>query len=109
MGDEMIHTAHCSPARCTYGDPACPVVRPELPGGRAGDVLAGLQADGVEFAVRDRASGWIYALPKRLPKDLEDKRGSLEAAEWHRNRVAGPDIEWMEIVRRPVGPWTVVG
>lgn len=120
MGDEAIHAAHCSVYRCVYGDPQCPVVEEILPGGRAELALASLRepVDTIvppaeEYRVRDKASGWVYALPKALPKFLERKRDTLECAEWHLRQLnAGNEPEdwgWVEIVKRPVGQWEVVG
>jgi hypothetical protein len=78
---------------------------------RAEAAEARLAALGTEFAVRNMTSGWVYALPKVLPKFLDGQRGTRECAEWHRRQIAGPDPEdWtgFEIVKRPVGPWEVV-
>lgn len=64
-----------------------------------------------EYAVRNVSDDWVYALPRLIPKFLYGKRGTQEAAEWHRRQIAGPDPEdWtgFEIVKRPVGAWEVV-
>lgn len=162
MGDEAIHAGHCSRYACLYGDPNCPVVEVNLPGGKAEQALtvlrdvepcmelppicgtcgfrhpeqpvdtptadelaqqilvmrveldtaqAALSTTTVEYAVRGQSEAWVYALPRLIPKFLYGKRGTREAAEWHRRQIAGPDPEdWtgFEIVHRPVGPWEVV-
>lgn len=140
MGDDKIHAAHCSPYACLYEDPNCPVFVESLPGGRSEKALAALREEPIptaeelaqqilvlrveldtarasvsttteEFLVRNQADDWVYALPRLLPKFLYGKRGTREAAEWHRRQLAGPDPEdWtgFEIVKRPVGPWEVV-
>jgi hypothetical protein len=141
MGDEAIHAAHCSAFWCVYGDPNCPVVEVE-PGqirGGAEAALAVLRekpepdpcqplspicetcgfrhpeqvtALTEEFLVRNAVTGWVYALPKVLPKFLDGQRGTEECARWHLRQIAGPDPEdWtgFEIVKRPVGAWEVVG
>jgi hypothetical protein len=136
-GDEAIHAAHCSAFRCVYGDPNCPTVEvePGVQRGGAESALAALREGepcvelapicgtcgfrhpakavdtAIEYLVRATDTGWVYALPKLLPKFLAGKRGTQEAAEWHRRQIAGPDPEdWtgFEIVKRPVGQWEVV-
>lgn len=119
MDDGMIHEAHCSVFRCVYGDPNCPVaeVEPDPTGQRTRRALDALASEpdgdglGEEYAVRNIKDGWVYALPKLMPKFLAGQRGTREAAEWHLRQVAGPDEEdwpYFEIVRRPVGPWQAV-
>lgn len=105
---DAVDTAH-GPGKCVSVEDANRVLAEERAAYESGyeGLLAGMST---EFAVRNTATGWVYALPKILPKFLDGKRGTREAAEWHLRQVGGPDPEdqtGFEIVERPVGPWKV--
>jgi hypothetical protein len=116
--DEAIHQAHCTEGTCTYRDPQCPVAVEPLAVHSDGKTRAGLAlaelveetALGEEYAVRSVSEDWVYALPRIIPKALYGKRGTLEAARWHREKLAwkGEGTAGLEIIRRVVGKWEVV-
>lgn len=109
MSDPAVHWSHCHTWGCEYDDARCPVTLTLVPEQEEAEAEVELELS-EEYAVRNPGEDWIYALPRILPKDLYGRRGSREAAEWHRQKLAGKDgdVTGFEIVRRPVGPWEVV-